>query len=197
MTDAAAGIEGAAGATDFALPFPGRELADKELSYDPCFERIPAADRPRIVETAWAKGERAAEAVFRAEGGSPDFEAIASRRGLRVVRADKDYVVGNQRYFSDYLSGKSTITLYLKSIDLWAEKNGLPREEAENLILSHEFFHFLEWTELGLTSRDYQVPMLRMGALALGRTGIRALSEIGAHAFARKYRALVREGGRA
>lgn len=36
-------------------------------------------------------------------------------------------------------------------------------ETAQNVILSHEYFHFLEWTKLGLTSREYQVPMLKLG----------------------------------
>jgi hypothetical protein len=64
---------------------------------------------------------------------------------------------------------------------------------AANLILSHEFFHFLECTGLGLTSRMYQVPMIVIGPLKIGRTGIRALSEIGAHGFARTYYDLLRE----
>ena len=48
-------------------------------------------------------------------------------------------------------------------------------ETAQNVILSHEYFHFLEWTKLGLTSREYQVPMLKLGPLKLGKTGVRAL----------------------
>ena len=35
--------------------------------------------------------------------------------------------------------------------------------------------------------REYQVPMLTIGRWKIGATGIRALSEIGAHAFARTY----------
>ncbi len=82
------------------------------------------------------------------------------------------------------------MNLYLKSIELWAKENSLDLRSAENLILSHEFYHFLEWTKLGLTSRLYQVPMIQLGKLKFGHTGIRALSEIGAHAFAGTYRDL-------
>ncbi len=67
----------------------------------------------------------------------------------------------------------------------------MTRLEAENLILSHEYYHFLEWNKLGLTSRDYQVPMVSIGPLHLGKTGIRALSEIGAHGFAHTYHHLL------
>ena len=41
--------------SSYALPFPGRDLAEKELSYDPCCPRIPEADRARIVDAAWEK----------------------------------------------------------------------------------------------------------------------------------------------
>jgi len=95
--------------------------------------------------------------------------------------------VGNQRYFSDYISGRNLLILYLGSIALWAEKNSLDIDTAVNIIVSHEYFHFLEWTSLGLTSRDYTVPAFCIGRIKLGKTGIRALSEIGAHAFAHTY----------
>ena len=182
---------------DYTLPFPGKELAQQELSYDVCYSRIPQQDRARIVQSAWQKGEQAAHTVFRQWGGETDFFAIAQRSGLACLQLEKDYIVGKQRYFSDYLSGKNEIKLYLGSIRLWAQQNGLALQTALNVILSHEYFHFLECTQLGLTSREYQVPMLCIGRLKLGKTGVRALSEIGAHAFARTYYELTAEKERA
>lgn len=177
--------------SSYALPFPDRSLADQELTYDPCYSRIPEADRDRIVDAAWNKGCAAARAVYEQSGGSADFVAICKDSGLTLIERDIDYVSGNQRYFSDYVSGKNCITLYLRSIDLWAEQNHMTRLEAENLILSHEYYHYLEWNRLGLTSRDYQVPMISIGPIRLGKTGIRALSEIGAHGFAHTYHHLL------
>lgn len=178
---------------DYTLPFPGRGLAEQELSYDPCYAKIPPEDRPGIVDAAWKKGESAARRVFEEFGGERDFLRIAEKSGLKVCMQDVDYVVGRQRYFSDYLSGKNEINLYLKSIALWAEQNHMTIRDAQNVILSHEYFHVLECTKIGLTSREYQVPMLRIGALKIGSTGIRALSEIGAHAFARTYYELIQQ----
>lgn len=178
---------------DYTLPFPGRELAEQELSYDPCFPKIPPEDRPKIVDAAWEKGAAASKRVFEKYGGERDFRKIAEKSGLKVCFQDVDYVVGRQRYFSDYLSGKNEINLYLKSVALWAEQNHMSTEDAQNVILSHEYYHFLECTEIGLTSRDYCVPMLRLGKLKIGSTGIRALSEIGAHAFARTYYELLQQ----
>ena len=149
---------------DYTLPFPGRELADQELTYDVCYAKILPQARASIADS-----------------------------GLVCECVDKDYISGNQRYFSDYISGQSRIHLYLGAIRLWAQENGMTLETAQNVILSHEYFHFLEWTKLGLTSREYQVPMLKLGPLKLGKTGVRALSEIGAHAFARTYYELTEE----
>lgn len=178
---------------EFHLPFPGRELADRELTYDLCYRRIPEEDRESIVEHAWQKGCQAAKMVFDEQKGSTDFFSIVKNSGLKLEEKDIDYVAGQQRYFSDYVSGRKTVTLYLKSIALWAEENEMELHAAENLILSHEYYHFLEITRLGLTSRDYQVPMLILGPIKIGKTGVRALSEIGAHAFARTYFELAHE----
>lgn len=179
--------------TDFTLPFPNRELADKELSYDPCYRKIPEECRRIIVEQAWNRGMEAARAVFRRFDGTYDFALICKNSGLKLNIKDTDYVVGETRYFSDYISGKKTINIYKRAVKLWADENRIPLDTAINLILSHEYFHFLEVSELGLTSRTFQVPMIKIGSIEIGRTGIRALSEIGAHAFARTYYELVGE----
>jgi len=178
---------------EFRFPFPGRELADRELTYDPCYHKIPEADRPVIVEKAWQKGVRAAETVFAREEGSFDFYTIARKSGLKLVEVPKDYIVGKQRYFSDYVSGQNLINLYSGSIQKWADQNELGFDVAVNLILSHEYYHYLEMNEIGLASRDYLVPMVTVGPLKVGKTGIRALSEVGAHAFVRRYYELVKE----
>ena len=179
----------------FSLPFPNKALAYKELTYDPCYSKIPQQHRQSIVESAWQKGEQAARDVYEAFCGNMDFREIAQNSGLVIEKKNRDYVVGNRRYFSDYISGKNLLILYLSSISLWAKSNALDLSTAINIIISHEYFHFLEWTKLGLTSRDYTVPMLLIGKLKLGKTGIRALSEIGAHAFAHTYFSLAGNKG--
>ena len=176
---------------DYALPFPGFDLAGKELSYDYCYAKIPEEDRERIVKMAWERGETAAKEIFAKFGGEEDFFEIARKSGISWELVDKDYIVGHLRFFSDYFSGRKLIRLYTRSIALWAKQNKLDSETARNLIVSHEYFHFLECSGLGLTSRLYQVPMLVLCPLKIGRTGIRALSEIGAHAFARTYHVLL------
>ena len=173
------------------FPFPTRELARKELLWDRFAARIPEEDRERIVDLAWLKGERAAHMVFEESHSQGDFFQICKDAGLTIIKKDIDCVYGNQRYFSDYVSGTKEITLYEQSCALWAKQNQLEVHEAQNLILMHEFFHVLETTRLGLTSKEYLVSLFTIGPFKLGKTGIHALSEIAAHAFTNTYYALL------
>ena len=173
------------------FPFPTRELALKELSWDRYVMRIPEKDKERIVDLAWSKGERAAHMVFEESNGQSDFFQICKDVGMTIIKKDIDCVYGNQRYFSDYVSGTKEITLYEQSCALWAKQNQLDLYEAQNLILMHEFFHVLETPRLGLTSKEYTVPLFTIGPFKLGKTGIHALSEIAAHAFTNTYYGLL------
>jgi len=173
------------------FPFPTRELALKELSWDRYVMRIPEEDKERIVDLAWSKGECAAHMVFEESNGQSDFFQICKDAGMTIIKKDIDCVYGNQRYFSDYVSGTKEITLYEQSCALWAKQNQLDLYEAQNLILMHEFFHVLETTRLGLTSKEYTVPLFTIGPFKLGKTGIHALSEIAAHAFTNTYYGLL------
>ncbi len=173
------------------FPFPTRELALKELSWDRFVARIPEEDKEHVIDLAWSKGERAAHMVFEESNGQSDFFKICKDAGMTIIKKDIDCVYGNQRYFSDYVSGTKEITLYEQPCELWAKQNQIEPHEAQNLILMHEFFHVLETTQLGLTSKEYTVPLITIGPLKLGKTGIHALSEIAAHAFTNTYYGLL------
>ena len=52
---------------------------------------------------------------------------------------------------------------------------------------AHEFYHYAECRKIGFTSDLYIIPVLKIGKKVLRKSGIRALSEIGAHGFACTY----------
>lgn len=180
---------------NFNFPFPGKSLALKELSYDPCYSKIPQNDKQLVVDIAWDCGTNAANDIFKEYKKEADFFNITKKSGLKCIKHNKDYVVGNSRYFSDYISGQNIINLYLGSIELWAKENNLSVQTAENLILCHEYYHFLECNKIGLTSRLYTVPIIEVFNIKIGKTGIRAMSEIGAHGFVYEYMRLIKEMG--
>lgn len=170
-----------------AFPFPDRIGSREELKRDILYHKIPAEDRLEICDRAWDTGAMAAQSLFSEYGGDISIEKIAEASGLKIERKSRDNVAGKIRYFSEYYSGQNKIFLYRDSISKWAKANNLSYREAEELILSHEYFHFLECTKLGLTSKQYKVPTIKIGSLTLAKSGIRTLSEIGAHGFARTY----------
>ena len=170
-----------------SFPFPSREQALDVLKSDPVFRKIQKdeAGLRAVADTAWDTGEAAARDILENNPGR-SIRQIVKACGVAIHSEGKDNVVGKVRYFSDYYSGeKKRIVLYTVSINKWAAKNGFSRREAEEIILAHELFHHLECTKLGLTSKQCLVPILRIGGLSIGETGVRALSEIGSFAFAR------------
>lgn len=159
------------------------------LKNDPCYGKIPADRVEAVFEDAWATGAEEAQKFISQYCLEADYDMMEILRtlGFEIIRQDIDYVMGNIRYFCEYFPEKSQIYVYSKGIGLWAASNGLEPEQARNIILAHEFFHYLEAKELGWISKRCLVPMLKIGRFTMGKTGIAALSEVAANAFANEY----------
>lgn len=166
-----------------AFPFPGYELALNELRRDYVYSKIDHTKEQEIVDMAWQIGATAAIKLKNEYDRPYDFREIAKSVNLEIIDEDIDRIIGNHRFFSEYITKQSKIFMYLKSINLWAQSNSLSQEQAYNLVLAHEFFHFLEYKKLGYTSKKVLVPIIKIGKFTFGKTGVRALSEIAAHAF--------------
>ena len=149
------------------FPFPDRIGSREELVRDIHYHKIPEQDISHIADRAWNTGVTAASEILDRHPGKSIWEVI-TQEGLKVIKVDKDNVIGGMRCFSEYYSGRKTITLYLKSVKMWAAENKVSLKYGEELILAHEFYHHLECSALGLTSNQYKVPRL-----TIGRRGIR------------------------
>lgn len=178
------------------FPFPDKIASREELERDIQYDRIPAEDRDRICDEAWATGVEAAKTTMKQYAGKRIIR-IMEDEGIKVTYQEIDNVRGNMRYFSEYYAGRKEIILYRVSVKKWAQANEMTEKEAEELILAHEFFHHLECSSLGSVSQKYKVPTLKIGKWVLGRTGIRVLSEIGAHGFSGTYYELSRKNKKA
>jgi len=166
--------------------FPSKELALEELKRDACYRKIKPVDVNELIDQTWSSGEKVANDLV-ARFPNMCIIDMLKRLGISFERKDKDNVIGEMRYYCEYYTDKNKIILYKQSACLWAKKNELSYEMAERIMISHELFHYLEMKEIGLLSKSYLVPMLTIGSLHIGKTGIRALSEIGAHAFANRF----------
>mgnify|MGYP001625590716 CR=1 FL=1 len=169
-----------------AFPFPDRLESREELKRDLLYRRIPEDDREKICDMAWNRGERIAFEILKRYPGMR-IQEIAGREGLKLQYVEEEKVNAALRTFGEYSVRENKMILYQGSIKKWAQANELPCEHAQELISAHEFFHYMECKRIGETSKLYTVPTLRIGRLVLASSGIRALSEIGAHGFARTY----------
>jgi len=166
------------------FPFPTKEYSFKLLEEDLQFKKIPPEDVDGVFEKAWQCGVDAANGLIAEYGGKLNFFSIAEEYGLGIVEKDEDNVSAKIRFYSEFYPKQKKIMMYNGSIKLWCEANNLTFHNGKMLILAHEFYHFLEFLKLGWTSRIYPVYMLKLGRFTVGSTGIPALSEIGANAFA-------------
>lgn len=167
------------------FPFPDKTACIEELKRDKYYDRIPEEDRQRILHDAWQRGELAAREFF-AAGPVTVFQAM-EQEGLEIERTDRDMVVGGTRYFAEIYVKTKKVILYPPSIALWAEHNSLTEAQAEELILAHEYFHYLEHTVLPPAGSTYRVPAVQLFGRTLMYAGLSSVSEIGAHSFARAY----------
>ncbi|MBS6643425.1 MAG: hypothetical protein KH366_07580 [Clostridiaceae bacterium] len=168
------------------FPFPDKENSMNDLRQDYVFPKIEKERVDEIFMDAWNVGETQARLFLETHRNDKklDMLDILQKSGVTVVYKEMDYVLGKRRYFCEYLSGKNLLKVYTDSVALWCENNGFSYEEGLNVILCHEYFHYLECHKIGMTSRRYQVPILKIGPVKLGKTGVPSLSEIGANAFA-------------
>lgn len=168
-------------------PFPNKENSMQDLINDYVYPKIESDKVDEIFEDAWDTGLRAATDFLQKHGDAPmRMQDFLKEQGFDVQVKDIDYVLGKRRYFCEYFSEQKLIKIYRKSMELWCQENGYTYEDGCNLILCHEYFHHLEWHEIGMTSRRHLVPMIKIGPIRLGKTGVPSLSEIAANAFAQK-----------
>lgn len=168
------------------FPFPDQIGARGELKRDRLYNKIDPALRAGISDTAWNMGVKVMEQILTRQHNL-DIYHLCKERGLNIKHASGDQVAGGRRYFGECNTGAKEIILYDGSVTLWAAANRLSKELGEEMILSHELFHYLESTEIGPASKLYQAARFKIGRWEAGRCGICALSEIAAHGFSRAY----------
>lgn len=166
------------------FPFPDKTNARQELSQDLLYRKIPDSQKSSMIDLAWDTGVQAAKKI-RKRYPSQDAEHILFEKGVQLHEEDKDQIIGNTRYFSDYYSGRKEIFLYLQSVQKWADSHKITFPEARDIILYHELFHHLECHEPALAAVNCYIPRIKIGKISLGRQKIHALSEVGAYGFSR------------
>ena len=167
-------------------PFPDEVSAREELKRDVLYHCIPEEDRLKICAQAWNRGKEFARKIM-CMAPEKSIREIAEAEGVRVIISEKDQVNGAIRTYGEYKAEKNEMILYTGSIVRWARVNHMEEQQAMELVMAHEFYHYAECRKIGFTSDLYIIPVLKIGKKVLRKSGIRALSEIGAHGFACTY----------
>lgn len=182
-------VDAVAEADTRLYPYPDRGAARRELERDPVYRRILPEDVPALVERAWQFGAGAARDWGR---GRPARELLRSER-IDLELAEDDPIVAGSRRFGEYDHDANRVVLHMGSLARWAAANATTLDKAAEIAMAHEFFHYLECARIGPASRLYEVRLLHIGGWTLLRSGVRALSEIGAFGFSHTCLTLCRD----
>lgn len=163
------------------LFLPMEELAIFELKRDRYFDKVPSKDLSSIIKSAASIGK---DWAIKIRKMYPDksFHHIAREHGLKIIEEDKELIIGDVVFYSEFYSGKKEILIYKKAVEAWAVALDKTYEECKELFIAHEFFHYLECEKIGLLSNIYKVTIFKIAGFNW-KSGVKALSEIGAHSF--------------
>lgn len=160
------------------FPFPCKEEAINKLRQDYVFRKINPDHIDAIIDDAWTTGETAADEFLKEHdyNSNIDFITILRDNGFVIRTVNEDFVYGNIRFFADIQPKAKKISIYSKSVTLWAEQNSFSFWQAQNIILMHEYFHYLEFSKyMLLWMPPFPKPMqqlLRMRLLMFPRESL-------------------------
>ena len=150
------------------------------LAGDRTGRRIPPDDRRAAVRAALAAGIRAARCC-RAAHETADPVRIAAQAGVDVIWSTDAPALGSMVRIAEYAPRPATIRVFMESVRaIQSAACALPVPE---IYVAHELFHHLDATALRPVSDLARVTLARLGPWTW-RSGVHALSEIAAHAFA-------------
>jgi hypothetical protein len=175
--------------SDVTTPSP-EALGLAMLQADPHAWRLDRSTQFAAVSDALADGIAAARNLRKRFTDRPP-DQIARELGLRVETTDDDPMVGSIWRFAEYRPRPPRIVLYSRG--LGPLEHGLTSSRAARLLgratlrdvfIAHELYHHIEAIRPDVPiARRYQPSLLRIGNWHW-RTGIAALAEIAAGAFA-------------
>ena len=179
-------------ATLFAEARNARVLCETILETDSTGKLIPSKERPGLISMALTRGKDWA-AELRSQYPVEDIRHVAEKMGVKVEISDQKGEFGNIVIRAEYYARPPRIIIFdqpIKAIQDIIERVGLISLFGPDLLIAihvlHEMFHHLENVKKDRLSECYSVTTFGLGPLRL-KSGVRALTEIGAHAFAQRW----------
>jgi len=165
------------------------------LASDPQIARIPEVERGPLVARALADGDSLAGETVARWGRDPDV--VARHLGIQVIASREPSGFGSTVVYAEYGGKPPRILLYETSIAkiearVRSERIGelLGCTDCRPIFVAHELYHHLDLARCDDSiARRERVAVLRLGRFSW-TSGIAALAEIAAGAFAQRLVAL-------
>lgn len=165
--------------------FTDEFLAFLELKQDLLYHKIPQEKIPYFVREALAAGRQKAK-----EQSNRDIFALYRQAKIAIQEEDHDGVYFKVEMRAQYESdrkGNHRVFLYLASLNKLASDNGITVKKMKEIILTHEYFHYLEDQEK-FDVAEHLASIETMKVLGVSRKAkIRRASEIAANAFTKEF----------
>lgn len=166
-------------------------LAAELLRKDPLFYKLPLSKVPDLVGYALKTGEIMAEKLVYIHGTREPLR-LARLMGIRILFDITHYASRPLTVLSRYRENPPTIVIYeaalrecRENVAKWDIKSKYLLSELTNVCVCHELYHHYERDTGNFADLSCSVPVLNLGFLKIEKS-VRTISEIAAHAFARK-----------
>lgn len=164
-------------------------LALCELSNDLLFHKIPQESYSYYVKGALEAGRLAAKKYL-----GKDIKELYKKNNMTITYCEQDNIYCGVRLRAQVSMGKTetTVSVYTKSLDEFASFSSFEQaapityETALDMHLCHEFFHFLEYQEIGFVSEKLEPVETIKLPFFTRKAHINRCSEVAAHAFAKE-----------
>lgn len=164
--------------------FTDEFLAYLELKQDMLFHKIPEEDILYYIEESLKAGSE-----YAAKQQSKDILGLYAENNIQIKEETHDGVffkVQMRAQFESDRKGNNLVYLYEQSIIQLAQANQLGLAEMKKIILTHEYFHYLEANGEGNVC-DQLKPIESAKFLGFSQKAhVRRTSEIAANAFTRR-----------
>lgn len=164
--------------------FTDEFLAFLELKQDMLYHKIPQERIPYYVNEPLKMGKKYAQ-----EMPTKNVKQLYETAGIQIKEEAHDGVffkVEMRAQFESDKKGNHLVYLYQASVDKLSKANNLSPEKMKNIVLAHEYFHYLEEsTKQHVSEMMDSIETLKVAGL-IRTAKIRRASEIAANAFAKE-----------
>ncbi|WP_206427973.1 hypothetical protein [Niallia circulans] len=165
--------------------FTDEFLAFLELKQDMLFHKIPEKKIPYYVRESLKIGK-----VMSGKFKGNMINPLYSTSNILIQMEENDgafFKVQLRAQFETDRKGNNLVLLYRKSIEELARVNGLSYDEMVEIVLVHEFFHFLEGKQIKHVAEQLETIDSYTLLNLVRKAHVQRASEIAANAFAKEF----------